>query len=905
MPASSTTPGREPGVPTRTRSRCRVTASQQPAPVGEQETATVQRVNEHQTDDTHRTPSPDLGPDLTGSLADETSKTPLSQSEPATPRTPAVNEDGNVSTPTLQELPATPASSSKSALRNSQQAFESLLCSTPIRNDSHISVGNIESQKKAILEELGSIPEVKKSYLDDLYTTKALEKSIADLLKESPLYDSTKRRWAHIPRRVDKEDELYEPYMDIIKAILAGPGKGGDGCKRTRTAVDTHSTWIRHYDHATDTRPDIAIVAKGPSFEDPIPTSSQNAASEEKHVGFCNIASVFDVKKDNGRDKEKQQIQQLGVYIRQIFLHQPNRRYCRALIITESKFRLFHYDRSGAFFTQALSIHRHAATFVRLVVGLSSYNEKDLGLDTNFRWKIVDGRKSAGTISTLNAEGKMVKYTLDMDYTSTFIQHTIRGRGTMHWYATGKKGARVLIKDSWRSDGRTAEDTLLAQAANIPGVVQRIAFEDHISQTKDYRPEGFKDDDFINCTLARVILKCPGPSLLHFSSQIEAIETLRDAIKNSLLKIHVIDLTAHCNLLTNEILHRDITIENILIVKDVKPERFRCNILGLDMALVPKAKLSLAARTGLRLFMSVALLRDAAAYRMSEAVHDYLDDLEAFLYILYKLLYGFSGPSTPLPRISDPLESVLTRWETGLDSTIAQAKANFLRKDDFYQAIPPYWSEACVKLGDKFREHICEIAREKDSIRKESVAETRMERFKSLYDGIDSHYSKIIGFFEEAIITLKTPGGGLPRPATPTSKTITRSNDLLSPVPTGVMPPNPFRGWAPYENCIDFGLREPETPARLRLQGKGRESSVPLPPTPSAVPRTEVQPPWVFKTPRSTGTLKRTSAEVEDMEDAVAKRARTCQSDFVSILDAFREEEEDPSTNEEETTPID
>ncbi|KAF5340985.1 hypothetical protein D9611_006059 [Ephemerocybe angulata] len=875
MPASSTTPGREPGVHTRTRSRSRGRASQQPAPVGEQETGTVQRINEHQTDDTHRTPSPDL----TESRADDISKTLHSKSNTATSQAPATQ----------------------------LRLLLEVLCSTPIRNDSHASTGKIESQKKAVFDELGSIPEVGEGFLDELYMTEELDDSIAEFLEQSPLYDSKAKRWAKIPRSVNNEKKLYKPYRKIIKAILKGPGKGDDGCTTTRKVVDTHSSWIKHYDEVTATKPDIAIVATGPSFEEPIPKSSKERNPGEVHVGFCNIASVFDIKKDNGRDKEIEQIKQLAVYCRQLFLNQPNRCFCRALIITESKFRLFHYDRSGAFYTKSLSIHRYASTFVRLVVGLSSHNEADLGLDTSVQWTIVDGRKSEGTISTLDANGERVEYKLIMDAYSTFTHHTIRGRGTMHWYARedSEDGSIFLIKDSWRSDGRTPEDELLGLASDIPGIAEKVAFEDDLAQTKDYRPDDFEDEDFTNCTLARVTLKYSGPSLAHFSTQVEAMEALRDAIK------------AHRNLLTNRILHRDITIDNIMIVKG--EGSLRGLIFDLDMALVAKAKISSNGRTGLRLFMSMALLRDSEKRRLSPAVHDYLDDLEAFFYVLNKLLYGFSGPGAAVPRSSDVTTSVLARWEIPSDDDISANKYNYFADVDYFEAFPRYWSTACLNLEDKFRKYLRTIVMEKESIRKEGNSVKRTERFRLLYDDIDSHYSTIIGFFGEAVTALKKPGGSLPRREGSTSPTPSRglnnsSNDAAtsSPLPSMATLPNPFNNRRRPKNTTrpqaglqaNFHITVPNTPdypERLRVGGNDRAGSVPPPPTPSARIRGYV-PASIenFDLSKLGGPMKRALSQVADVEHPAAKRSCKHHVSGKETLETHAEEENDEVEEDEE-----
>jgi hypothetical protein len=72
-------------------------------------------------------------------------------------------------------------------------------------------------------------------------------------------------------------------------------------------------------------------------------------------------------------------------FIRRIFIHQPNRRFVRDLVLSGHQLRLFHFDRSGAQYTPPLSIHDDPHTFVPLIHGLGSPNEADIGLDTSIR----------------------------------------------------------------------------------------------------------------------------------------------------------------------------------------------------------------------------------------------------------------------------------------------------------------------------------------------------------------------------------------------------------------------------------------------------------------------------------------------------------------------------------------
>jgi hypothetical protein len=107
--------------------------------------------------------------------------------------------------------------------------------------------------------------------------------------------------------------------------------------------------------------------------------------------------------------------------------------------MTEKVFRLVHYDRSGVYVTPLFDIHKDASLLVQFVIGLTSPNEGDLGLDTSVQWTIdaVSGRKVSGTIQLeehepedVAASQRLMIYDLDMSE-PPFVRPGIRGRGTV------------------------------------------------------------------------------------------------------------------------------------------------------------------------------------------------------------------------------------------------------------------------------------------------------------------------------------------------------------------------------------------------------------------------------------------------------------------------------------------
>jgi hypothetical protein len=238
------------------------------------------------------------------------------------------------------------------------------------------------------------------------------------------------------------------------------------------------------------------------------------------------------------------------IWYRQIFINQPNRRFVRALIVSEKNFRLFHFDRSGVQFTEPIDIHGAdgAHTFIRLVLGLGSIDERDVGLDTSIQWDILSGRKVSGTLKvrgpkqenrrrsdTRRAKRPVITYEL-ASVDPIVSCYNVRGRGVICWEVIDpQSGETLLVRDVWRSEDRISEDFYLDRAKKIPGIVDMIFCEVNRGATKDLRGvEGASHADFRNRVAIRIVMDNHGKSIQHFKSPMELLSALRDAIEGEL-----------------------------------------------------------------------------------------------------------------------------------------------------------------------------------------------------------------------------------------------------------------------------------------------------------------------------------------------------------------------------------
>ncbi|KAJ2912013.1 hypothetical protein MD484_g8401, partial [Candolleomyces efflorescens] len=610
-----------------------------------------------------------------------------------------------------------------------------------------------EEHKNLINVELGELIALKDNgvWVKSLYKNLVSKGRIKKFLAECELYRSG--RWANV-LSAEVEGDLYHPYVDITNAILKKFVL--KRCKKgasLRKAIDTNTKNISHQEATKTTlksRPDVSIRGEGSCFQVP----EEDAEGLIAEVGFSNMVSFQEMKMQKAAGSPGKVVGlQIAVYARQIFIHQPNRKFVRALLLTEQKVRLYHFDRSGGFYTSEINIHEDPHTFIRLVVGLNSLDQSEIGFDASIQWKIKDGRKVGGSLTTLKEDNTEITYTLsEVNPVITFFD--IRGRGTQCWSVLHPTtGDKLLVKDCWKVDDRVPEYEHLDQLKGVQGIAQMLSFEPNRGETKHFRARGVTSHrDFLNRVAIRIVLKSYGIPIVRFKTPTELLCALRDAIKG------------HMNLYKTKRLHRDITIHNILIGKkadgsDADPGY--CGILiDLYMAIQSERRtLSEEQRNGSRLSLSVALLKSCkdAVEKGDETddedeevlllAHDHLDDLEAFLYIYIYILhvYGADGASYKIP-------SMMRKWERHVPSSVRDSKHSFLsKKSTGDKPFRRRWPDPCIDLLDNFRNFIFPHVVKKIDIMDKEVTDNTCREVEYMKDEIDKHYDTVLQFFDKAI----------------------------------------------------------------------------------------------------------------------------------------------------------
>jgi hypothetical protein len=151
-----------------------------------------------------------------------------------------------------------------------------------------------------------------------------------------------------------------------------------------------------------------------------------------------------------------------------------------------------------------------------------------MGLDDSVQWMIVGGRKTRGSVTTTSPSGERKTYPIVERIPTS--RDSIRGRATTCWRVKDlETGEEYVVKDSWRPSDRSPESELLEVVKGIPGVVEMVSSESCRGEVKDMRcPSTI--GQYHNRIATRVTTKSYGPPIYRFTSVVQLLSAIRDAI---------------------------------------------------------------------------------------------------------------------------------------------------------------------------------------------------------------------------------------------------------------------------------------------------------------------------------------------------------------------------------------
>ncbi|KAL2889274.1 hypothetical protein HOO65_030775 [Ceratocystis lukuohia] len=412
------------------------------------------------------------------------------------------------------------------------------------------------------------------------------------------------------------------------------------------------------------------------------------AARKDSRCHWSQILVPGELKSNRSADKASESWLDLGRYAREVLAAQDTRRFVLGFTICGSLMRVWAFDRLGGIASEQFDLNEDGLRFVYTILGFLWMNDEQLGFDPTI-------------ITTTNKE-RFVEVKRNGSTERIIIDKVIQrapciaGRATTCWKAhlEGRPDMPLVIKDSWQYPERDEEGELLCEATtndvvNVARYYHHETVQIHgadddirsnvrggldVTRASNYRPEhpmppssstagaprkgrsisaaGTKRSSshtgaplppskrscstsltkagsqaLTNRIHRRVIVRDYGKSIYKASSRSALLAGLEGCIQG------------HESLYKAGFLHRDISINNLMINEDDDNPSWPSFLIDLDHSIKEQREGSSGAKgkTGTRAFMAIGVL-------LGEQ-HSFMHDLESFFWVLFWICIHYNAPN--------------------------------------------------------------------------------------------------------------------------------------------------------------------------------------------------------------------------------------------------------------------
>jgi hypothetical protein len=411
-------------------------------------------------------------------------------------------------------------------------------------------------------------------------------------------------------------------------------------------------------------------------------------ARKDSRCHWSQILVPGELKSNPSADKASKAWLDLGTYAREVLAAQDTRRFVLGFTLCGSLMRIWEFDRLGGVASEPFDVNEDGLQFVFTILGFLWMSEQELGFDPTIM--TASGKR----FIEIERDGSTERLIIDQ---VMLRARCIAGRATTCWKAhrEGHPQTPLVIKDSWQYPERDEEGELLREVTG-QGVVNVARHYYHetvqvhgtdddirgnvrggldVTTATNYRPErsmpppgttasgasrrgrsssraaGKKrsssqigaplppskrscsispikagGDAISNRVHRRVILRDYGKPIYKASSRSALLEALEG------------NIAGHEALHKAGFLHRDISINNLMVNEDEQNPSWPSFLIDLDLAIrEPRGGASGAkGKTGTRAFMAIGAL-------LGEQ-HSFMHDLEAFFWVLFWICVHYNGP---------------------------------------------------------------------------------------------------------------------------------------------------------------------------------------------------------------------------------------------------------------------
>ncbi|PPR02867.1 hypothetical protein CVT24_002292 [Panaeolus cyanescens] len=658
---------------------------------------------------------------------------------------------------------------------HTSQRVESTPRANRLSNGPIQGFSTVREASEAIRAEMNLAPEreLTSDDLDNLLRSVATEAEIAGYLRSASSPYTKQKGWkflAEVERSHKasntkiQESDLYEPLVGLFNNVLKyfKPQDETRSVHNTARVRIEHSNGLDQTDQTGDNNtkkklkssPDLFAMVHGGIYFPVIPEEDRlfirrrkkgvKGTTTEMRPTYKLCGSPIEVKRDDNHDGEDHFKAQCGLYARECFIQQTGRRFVFVPLITESRIRLYRFDRGGVLISPWVNYHKRPHVLVRIILLACAQSEVDLGVNPAITWN--DGKRYI-TINDLGIQEDAADSPSPVErryeiLENQFLSRAIRGRGTCVWRVLDENKKECVVKYLWRAERRTPEWELLVKLRNEKGVATILgrSEESSLFAIRNFTPEiPFVGEDRLACF---IVLESYGPPITQFTSVVQFLEGFRDAIEG------------HRNMWKKGILHRDISINNILYGKEGNDNESRGVLIDMDLVIFFDRMQSLSKAdwlTGTHAFQSVHVLESGLPTTgfgdKFVPVHDYIDDLESFFWVFCWVTIGYSvsedGSAAEITPLPPCLESFQADSRQASDSKF---KGLFKPRElHAHQSWPHQINLLQVEMAE-FLQHYYTV--------KEEPVEGEVTR-DSLAIPSEEHYKTFIKYIQDAIDSLK------------------------------------------------------------------------------------------------------------------------------------------------------
>ncbi|WVO12825.1 hypothetical protein L204_100433 [Cryptococcus depauperatus] len=475
---------------------------------------------------------------------------------------------------------------------------------------------------------------------------------------------------------------------------------------------------------------------------------SDRGAGRDARYHWSEILVPGELKSNPLADTNSKAWLDLGRYAREVLSAQDTRRFVLGFTLCGPLMRVWEFDRLGGIASEQFDINKQGEQFVSTILGFLWMNEKDLGFDPTI---ITCGDKRYIDIERNGQKERIIiKETIRR-------ARCVVGRATTCWlaYAESDPEKPLVIKDSWQYPERDHEGELLREATEnevihvarhyyhttvrvgdknddvLANIRQGIDLSEAVHSRLD-RPKkataissatgmpsqsrssssstGVKAS--VKRPFSETSLSLPPSKRSIQTSQTKAsIEMLSNRVHRriilcdygkaiykassrvALLAAMERCIAGHESLLQAGFLHRDISINNLMIDED----NDNAFLIDLDLAIrVPRIGASgVKGMTGTRAFMAIGVLEGDE--------HSFMHDLESFFWVLFWICIHYDGPGKPVSSKYD-------RWNYKEDFELAGLKLVTISSEEIFldatgAHFTPFY-QPLIPLMNKIRKEI-------------------------------------------------------------------------------------------------------------------------------------------------------------------------------------------------------